>query len=59
MLRRRDGNPSCAWFLLLWGGVLALFLLANELFGETSLFEKLQQKWELLGEKARERRGRH
>lgn len=59
MVRRgRNGNPSCFWFLLFWGAILALALIAIEVFSPVSLVEKLQEKWSLVGEKTRERQQR-
>ena len=50
-------NPTCFWFLLFWGGIVVAFFTLNELFGPVSLLDEIREKWDLLGEKARERRG--
>ena len=57
MGKKQRGNPGCGWFLVFWGVILAACLVANELFGSVSLLDKLQEKWELAGEKTKERRG--
>lgn len=55
VLRGRNGNPGCAWFLFFWGGILALALAAIEIFSPISLVEKFQEKWALVGQKTAQR----
>ena len=51
-------NPGFFWFLVFWGAIVVGFLVLNEMFGPVSLVDELKEKWDVLGVKAQERRGR-